>query len=338
MKIKYLALSILFALSTFSNVRSQSDTIYFKPSGEVFGVSFLDYSTGLNSNSNNSGFDLTRALLGYKYRFQHNFTATVAIDGAAGKSANDKLQVHVRNAFVSWKDSGFKIDVGLMNLKQFSLQQDMWGHRYALQSQQDIGDMGHSVDIGSVVTYTFSPIIAADISITNGEGYKNIRKDKSMRYSMGATVEPIEHFIFRLYGDIYTTDREQFDKLESDAKMKNQFTYSAFLGYDNDFIVAGLEYNKQFNNNYIKGNNIDGASAFATVYFHPRWNAYARYDYYGSSSDNEISAWYDDRQMIVAGVEFKAFSNLKFSPNFRNINYSRSASEQYLFFSGEFKF
>lgn len=337
MKIKHLTLFIIlfcFSIYTFS----QSDSTTFKPSGKVFGVSFFDYSSGLNSHSNNSGFDITRALLGYKYQFLESLTATIAIDGAAGRSTDDKLQVNLRNAFLSWEEGAFKLDVGLATLKQFSLQQDMWGHRYALQSQQDMGDLGQSVDIGAVATYTFCPFFSADLSITNGEGYKTIRKDKSMKYSIGATLKSKSNLIFRLYGDVYTTDRDQFDKLGSRAQMKNQFTTSAFIGYDNDLIVAGIEYNLQFNNQYVRTNNVEGFSVFSTIYFHPKWNAYARYDYYDSSLDKDEQVLYDDRQLMIAGIEFSPISNLKFSPNFRNINYSRSKSEQYIFISGEFKF
>lgn len=337
MKIKHFSLLII-TLFTLTNTLAQSDTTTFKPSGKIFGLSFFDYSSGLNSSSNTSGFDITRALLGYKYQFHQNFMATIAIDGAAGRSTDDKVEVHVRNAFATWQDKGFRVDIGMMTLKQFSLQQSMWGHRYALQSQQDIADMGHAVDVGLQATYTFSPILSADISITNGEGYKTIRKDKSTKYSIGATVNPIDHFTFRLYGDIYTSDRDQFNKLGVDSRMKNQFTYSTFLAYENDFMVTGVEYNKQMNNKHIKGNSIEGFSTFSTIYFHPKWNAYARYDYYNSSNDGEYKAWYDDRQMIVAGIEFVPFSFLRFSPNFRNINYSKSSSEQYIFISGEFKF
>ncbi len=330
----FLSLCIIFSINSFS----QNDSIVFKPSGRVFGTSFLDYSSGLNSSNNTSGFDITRALLGYKYKFTQNLEATISIDGAAGKSTNDKLEVHVRNAFVSWSNQGFKLDVGLITLKQFSLQQKMWGHRYALQSQQDLAGMGHSVDLGAQASYTFSPLFSIDLGFTNGEGYKKIRKDKSMRYSLGATTKPLENFVFRVYGDIYSTDKDKYAELNIDKKMMNQFSYSAYIGYQNENIVAGLEYNKQLHNQYIRGNHIDGVSVFSTYFINSKWNVYARYDYYGSSSYGEHSSWYDDRHLIVAGVEFKPFNILRLTPNFRNINYTGRASEQFVFMNAEINF
>lgn len=329
-----LSFSILFSIISFA----QSDSIAFKPSGKVFGTSFLDYSSGLNSTTNTSGFDITRALLGYKYKFTQNIEATISIDGAAGRSANDKLEVHVRNAFVSWSDHGLKLDVGLITLKQFSLQQQMWGHRYALQSQQDLAGMGHSVDIGAQVSYSFSPLFAVDLGITNGEGYKKVRKDKSMRYSIGATIIPIDNFVFRVYGDVYSKDKDRYAELNTDKKMMNQFSYSTYLGYQNEKIVAGLEYNKQLHNQYIRGNHIDGVSVFSTYYINSKWNVYARYDYYGSSNYGEQTSWYDDRHMVVAGVEFKPFKILRLTPNFRNINYTKRTSEQFVFMNAEINF
>lgn len=337
MNFKYFLLLSL-SIITSINILAQNDSVPFNPSGKVFGTSYFDYSTGLNSTSNTSGFDITRALLGYRYQFTKSIEATIAIDGAAGKSTDDKVEVHVRNAFVTWADQGFNIDLGIMTLSQFSLQQNMWGHRYALQSQQDLADMGHSVDIGILASYNFSPILSADVSITNGEGYKKIRRDKSMRYSVGTSWRPIDNFVFRLYGDIYTSDRDQFNKLETNKKMMNQFTYSAFIGYESSLLSGGVEYNKQLHNAFVRGNHIHGASVFSTVNLNAKWNVYARYDYYGSSNYGVNESWYDDKQMVVAGVEFKPFDFLRFSPNFRNINYKTRFSEQYLFVSGEFNF
>lgn len=330
----------IFSLSLlFLTTKAQNDSIDFKPSGKVIAVSYFDYSTGLNSHSNESGFDLTRALLGYKYKFHPKLEATVTIDGAAGRSTDNELKVHVRNAFVSWTEGKFKLNLGLTNLKQFNTQQSAWGHRYALRSQQDLSGMGHAVDIGAVVSYDFCSFFSADFSVTNGEGYKKIRKDKSMRYSLGMTFHPLKNFTLRAYADIYTSDKDRFNEQEIGESIKNQYTYSFFAGYEDSLLSIGVELNKQLHSDYVRGNHLLGISAYSTVNINSKWNVYARYDYLDSSNYIANQAnWYDDYQIIMAGIEYKPLKFLRFSPSFRNYNYDQDSSEQYIFISGEFSF
>ena len=107
------------------------------------------------------------------------------------------MEVYFRNAFLSWTEGKFNLKVGLTNTVLFNLQQSIWSHRYALKSQQDFIGMGNSVDLGLIASYDFSSKISADLSITNGEGNKTIRKDKSLRYVLGLTYSPIENLFFR---------------------------------------------------------------------------------------------------------------------------------------------
>lgn len=335
---KYLFfLAPLFLVSL--NGYSQIENTDFKPSGKVTVTSYFDYSTGLNSNSNEYGFDLTRALIGYKYKFHPKLEAVVSIDGTAGRSVDDDVKVYLRNAYVSWTEGNFKLKVGLTGLTQFNLQQSIWGHRYALKSQQDLIGMGESVDLGIVASYNFNDAISADFSLTNGEGYKVIRKDKSTRYGLGITYKPFKNFVLRVFGDIYTKDKDKFDQEAIGTPIRNQFTYSFFAGYKNDLLSAGVEFNKQLHNGYVKGNHLSAASVYSTVNIDSKWNIYARYDYSGATNDIDSQyAWYDDYQGIIAGIEYRPIKYLRFSPNFRNYNYKRHSSEQYIFISGEFTF
>lgn len=314
----------------------------FKPSGKVIVRSFFDYSQGFGEANKESGFDITRALLGYKYQLSPTLSGQVVIDGASGRTPANKLEVYLRNAFLTWNDQGFNVNLGLTGLLQFKLQEDYWEHRYVLKSFQDLNKMGHSVDLGVTAQYTFNRYISADISLTNGAGYKDISKSESKRYAAGLNLSPLKGLVFRVYGDIYNESESLRDKLpegcESDNyKYRNQYNLSLFSGYKNELISLGAEFNKMFNKGFIDSKNCYGYSFYSSVNLSPKWNVYARYDIMNSNTPSGyIEKWNSlDGQLMIAGIEYQPIKQLKISPNLRNLNPDRTKSEQYLFINFE---
>jgi hypothetical protein len=316
------------------------DSSEFKPSGKVIARSFLDFSKGFGDD-NKSGFDISRALLGYNYKFARTLQAQVVIDGAAGKTPSDGLEVYLRNAFVNWNDKGFNINVGMIGLMEFSVQESYWMHRYVMKSFQDLNKMGPSVDMGITAEYTFNSYISADISITNGEGNKKIKKDNSMRYAAGLSLHPVENTIFRIYGDVYNESASLRDALPdgvADIRFKNQYTLSIFTGYQDKKISAGAEYNRVFNKGFVGKKDYYGYSFYTSAKIAPKWRTFIRYDLTDSlMPDSFVSPWNSaDGQLMMIGVEFQPLEQLKIAPNFRNQNPNRSESQRYLFVSVEF--
>ncbi|MDR2953472.1 MAG: hypothetical protein LBV43_00125 [Prevotella sp.] len=317
------------------------DSIAFKPSGKIIARSFMDYSTGFGHVNDESGFDITRALLGYNYKITRTLQAQLVIDGAAGKTSSDGLEVYLRNAFVRWSDKGLTINAGLTGLMQFSTQEDYWMHRYVMKSFQDLNKMAPSVDLGVTAQYDFNKYVSADLSITNGEGNKKIKKDNNMRYAAGISLHPIENTTFRVYGDIYNKDENQYDALPegiTEAGYKDQYTLSVFAGYQNQRISLGAEYNRVYNKGFIEKKDYFGYSFYTSAKLSQKWRTFARYDLTDSSApSNFTSAWNSgDGQLMMLGVEFAPLKQLKIAPNFRNINPDRGRSEQYLFVNVEF--
>jgi hypothetical protein len=316
------------------------DSLEFKPSGKVIARSFLDFSKGFGDD-NKSGFDISRALLGYNYKFARTFQAQVVIDGAAGKTSSDGLEVYLRNAFVNWNDKGFNISAGMIGLMEFSVQESYWMHRYVMKSFQDLNKMGPSVDMGITAEYTFNPYFSADMSITNGEGNKKIKKDNSMRYAAGLSLHPVKNMIFRIYGDVYNEStglRDALPESATDINFKNQYTLSLFAGYQDKKISVGAEYNRIFNKGFVEKKDYYGYSFYTSAKIAPKWRTFARYDLMDSSApDSFTSPWNGlDGQLMMIGVEFQPLKQLKIAPNFRNRNPDRSQSQRYLFVSVEF--
>lgn len=339
MKNVFLSLSLIIFL-VIPNSYAQ-DSLAFKPSGKIIARGFLDYSTGFGDANDESGFDITRAFLGYNYKFAKNFQGQVIIDGASGKTSESGLEVYVRNAFINWNDGRLNINVGLIGLLQFSTQEDYWMHRYVMKSFQDLNKMAPSVDIGFTMEYQFNKYISADISLTNGEGYKKIKKDDNMRYAAGINLSPIDNLLFRVYADIYNDRGADRDNLSPDLPnigYDNQYTLSLFAGYQNKLISLGAEYNKVYNKDFTSDKDYYGYSFYTSGKIASKWRAFARFDLMDSNIPSAFtSPWNDlDGNLTMFGVEFRPFKQLKIAPNFRNINPSRNKSEQYLFVNLEF--
>jgi len=331
---KVLITLIVFCLGLVSFSQESEE---FKPSGKIIARGFFDYSTDFDKES---GFDITRAFLGYKYQITPTLSGQVIIDGAAGNK-NDRLEVYVRNAFINWADYGFNVNVGLTGLLQFSLQEKYWMHRYVMKSFQDLNKMAPSVDLGFTAEYDLTSFLSADISFTNGTGYKEVKKSGSKRYALGLNVVPVKNTIFRIYGDVYNESEELRDALPENtvnSDYKNQYTLSLFAGYQNSRISGGIEYNKVFNKGFIGKKDYYGYSFYASAKILPKWRVYARYDLMGSDTPKAFNnPWNDDDgQLLMGGIEFTPVKHLKISPNFRNQNYDRKKSEQYLFVNLEF--
>jgi hypothetical protein len=315
---------------------SQQDSTSFKPSGSIIARAFLDYS---NNFDDESGFDMTRAFLGYKYQITSALEAQVIIDGAAG-TKDKRFDPYIRNAFIKWSDKGFDIHMGLTGLLQFSIQEKYWKHRYVLKSFQDLNSMAPSVDLGVITAYRFNKYISADISLTNGEGYKKISKDNSYRTAIGLSLHPIENSIFRIYGDIYNkTDKMLSSPPEgiADANFDHQYTLSLFAGYQVSAFSAGMEFNKVFNKNFIGELDYYGYSFYTSIKILPKWRVFARYDWMDSTSPVGLAEpWNEDNQLIMGGIEYQPLKQLKVAPNFRNTNPTTGKSEQALFVNVEF--
>jgi len=328
----FIVIYFFFSLNGYS----QQDSIPFKPSGNVIARAFLDYS---NNFDDDSGFDMTRALLGYSYQITPALRGQVVIDGAAGVK-DDRFEPYIRNAFLNWADKGFDINFGLTGLMQFSVQEKYWKHRYVMKSFQDLNDMGESVDLGVTAEYRFNNYISADISILNGEGYKNISRNNSYKTALGLSLHPIQNTIIRIYGDIYNDTEKARGEIPEELnnfKFENQYTLSFFAGYQNDLLSAGGEFNKVFNKGFVNRFDYYGYSFYASVKVLPKWTAYARYDWMDSSSPSELTdPWNEDNQLIMGGIEYQPLKQLKISPNFRNTNPAIGKSEQALYINVEF--
>lgn len=272
---------VLFITSLFIGFEvcsAQKAEQTFPITGKPILTVFTNYKAGLGNVNNVSGFNLDRAFVGYEGFFAKGFSAKVVmnVETQSDDNGNTKFNGYLKNAQVDWRGYGFFVSAGLVNLKQFSEQENFWGHRYVFKSFQEEYGIAFCEDIGVVAGYEFSPVISADIAFTNGEGRKFKNMDNRYKYGAGITLKPLKGLILRLYGDIYDIPKYLEDNM---VKRDKQYSIASFAGYANKYFSIGAEYNRVFNYKFDSKQDANGYSAYTTINITPKMHIYGRFDY-----------------------------------------------------------
>lgn len=300
----------------------------FQISGKPIVTVFANYHAGIGRANKESGFALDRAYLGYQFSLTERLSGKVVFDMGTTKLSGSDLErvAYVKNAMLSWKTGDFTLDFGLIGLEQFNVQEKFWGYRYIMKSFQDEYKFGSSADMGILGRYKFTNWLSADITISNGEGYKKLNGDNKYRYAAGVTLFPVDGVTIRAYYDMASKS--------SDADgLKDQQNLAFFAGYKHKLFSIGAEYNQMFNTKFVEDRDQNGYSVYSTVKLAEKFNAFGRYDNL-ESKDDWSSA---DGQRILAGVQYTPIKQLKIAPNVSNWNPREGKSSCFVYLNIEFK-
>lgn len=295
-KIKILfILFILCSLSTFGQNGTPHIRIFTN-----FHSSFLD--DGIKNE-----FEIQRAYLGYSHNFDKNISGSLLLDvGNPGVGKLD-MTAYLKNAYVQYKDDRITTKFGMIGLNQFNLQENLWGGRYIYKSFIDEHKIGPSADIGAFFSYKFNNMFSSDITVANGEGYKNIQKDNYLKYSLGVTFNPIEEI------DIRTS----YDYMGYEYA---QQTFSLYIGYSTDNIKFGSEYVQQLNHKMNGGNDLNGISVYGS-YSKNKNRFFSRFDQLSTLEfpRSERKPWNinKDGKLFILGIEHSPVKNIKIAPNYQ---------------------
>lgn len=303
-------------------------------SGKPILTLFANYKAGLGHKNKNSGFNIDRAFVGYEAFFAKGFSAKILmnVETVADENGNTKFNGYLKNAQIDWKGYGFFVSAGLVNLKQFSEQENLWGHRYIFKSFQEEYGIAFCEDIGIVAGYEFSPVVSADLALTNGEGRKFKNMDNKYKYGAGITLKPAKGFMFRIYGDIYNTP--EYMKTNADHK-KDQYSVAAFAGYSNSRFSLGAEYNRAFNYKFTPGTDVNGYSVYTTVNIAPKMHLFGRFDLLDATDDNTKNV--NEGHTVIGGFEYVPIRQVRISPNYQSWKARNGRCENYLLLSVECK-
>lgn len=268
---------------------------------------YSNYHFGLNDVSNGNGFELTRAYLGYDIKLSDNISFKTNIDVGNPKNESAyELTAYLKTAALEYKKDNLKVNFGLIGLKQFKLQETIWGHRYIYKSFQDQHKFGHSADLGLILEYKIIDNLSVDGTIRNGEGYKELQGDNTYRGALGFTLNFADNFLIRGSYDITSKDI-------------TQTTYSGFFGYENkELLLAGVEYNYQTNHDYVEDENLTGFSIYASIILSDKYEVFGRFDNLGSNKlTGEDDPWNIGKNgsAVIGGLQYKLHQKVKMAAN-----------------------
>lgn len=315
---KSMYLLLIFVVVYPSVINAQNDTT--KPDPGVF---FADIHTyfqhDLNGNNNpQSAFGLTTAIMGYKKSFSQKVSGIILYDvtrttnfsypdtiGINTYFEGSKYTAFLKMAEIDYKFSKWgEIGFGqLLNEQYLTVQDKHWGMRYIATTMQEMFRFGMPADFGFRVK--LKPIETLLISLTavNGEGpFRYQDNESNFLYSANIEYRPKDFLIFKLYADY-----EQ----HASALSENRSTISAFAGFKTKKWMAGAEYNLVFNNSFVAGSDLSGASVYGSMKVGPKTTVFARADYlseYGSIKNEAF---------LLAGAEYRPTTNLGISANLK---------------------
>lgn len=305
----YLFLFLLFA---FWQGIAQDKPVYM--TGKAFATIFANYHHGIAGTAKEeAAFELVRGYLGYEYSFSKEFYAKINLDVGSPNDVSpySKLRryAYFKNAFLRYSKNKLELEFGLISLKQFKLQEEIWERRYLMKTLADEYKMGTSADLGANLNYKFNPYVDVDLTMMNGEGYSNVQMDNIFKYSVGTTLRLPSHLIGRVVYDFTVKDI-------------NESTFLLFTSYDHNkkWNLSGEVIWRQ-NNGWSKGHNILGMSFYGKYNLNNSYQLFARYDRISSVIlEGEANPWHlaEDGSAIKAGIQFIPVKNIKMALDYQD--------------------
>jgi hypothetical protein len=307
MKKPSLVLSVLLIIFTLPliNVSAQTDNA-FTPYGKPLVLVYTNVNSSFNKTGNSKAFELTRAYLGYEYFFSKNISSRVNIDIADPGAGKLQMTAFIKNAFLLYNNNGFSARFGMIGVDQFNIQEKQWGYRYIYKSFQDAYNFGPSADLGAGVEYSPAEFITLDLSVLNGEGYKKLQSDSTLKTTLGLTIRPFTGLVLRGY----------YDRMKNDYA---QTSIALYAGYSIKVFKAGFEYNIQKNNSMINSHDFSGVSVYTSLILDEKFSIFCRYDNLKSvTPEGETAPWNQnkDGQLYIAGFDYSPTGGVKIAPTY----------------------
>ena len=201
------------------------------------------------------------------------------------------------------------MDFGLITLKQFKLQEDIWERRYLMKTIADEHRLGSSADLGVNLNYTFSEKIDADFTVMNGEGYSSLQMDDIFKYSLGSTFRFPQNFISRIVYDMMPNGI-------------SETTLLLFSSYDlrSKWNIAA-EYIIRKNSGWKDNHNIYALSVFGKYNLNEQYQLFARFDKLESNVlEGESLPWHlaSDGTALIAGIQFRPIKKITMALNYHD--------------------
>ena len=306
MKHRILLLSLIGLFIKGTSFAQESGEEVFEPYGKPILRIYTNYHSTWSGGEADKVFEIQRAYLGYQRQFSKTISGQLILDVGDPSFGNFQMTAYLKNAYMQYKKDKLTVNMGMIGLYQYKLQEDMWGGRYFYKSFMDEHSFGPSADLGAFVKYDFHKLVSADITLANGEGYKKLESDSVLKVSLGTTVRPVKGLDLRF----------SYDYMGKDAP---QQTLALYAGYSNNGLRLGAEYNYQMNHKMKAAEDLSGVSVYGS-YQMKKVRFIGRYDNLASPRiGTETDPWNyaKDGQLFIAGVEFNPVKGIMVTPHYQ---------------------
>ena len=276
------------------------------------GVSYFQYSE--------DAFSLSRTYLTYKSSISDELSFKFQTD--VGRVGEDyRFTAFLKKAQLDWSVSDcMKISMGLIGMNMFNVQEKTWGNRFIAKSAMDANNFSSSADLGFSITKDFK-MVTANLTMTNGEGYKNMDVDENSKISL-----QLLHGEKRLdknngYNVGLVHSKVKSDKIlaidnDDEIPGTNTSVTGLFGGwaYDN-YLRMGAEYNTKTID--TEGVSSDLNAVLTSLYFNYDLNSkvstFIRLDDY-DPNDDSVSTM-DEKNTMMFGFVWSPTKGLTICPN-----------------------
>ena len=282
------------------------------PYGEGLIKLYANFHSGICNSDDRMAFEVSRAYLGYTYYLSEVFSSKVLLDIGSSSEGPPDIDIgrhaFFKNAYIRYNKNALQVNFGMIDMLSFNLPENVWDHRYIMKSFQDQYLFNPSADLGANIICKASDLISFDLTVSNGEGFKNLQGDNTLKGGAGITVFPSGYFTARIYYDI-------------SVKSRHQSFISAFVSFNlKDKFILGTEYNHQFNFHYLDNYNRNGISVYSLYNINSRFQMFGRYDLLASNKLNSEAEDWDvdnDGSALVAGVQYRILKQLRAALNYQ---------------------
>jgi len=268
-----------------------------------------------------------KVIFGLDFKINENWSANVGVD------LINMNQPYLKPTVLTYRKDRWTVDAGIFytsDLDKTMLQ--FWGNRFIDKVSIDKWMLLYSSDLGMRATYRWNDFIVTDVSLVSGNGYRALLEKYHPKPSFRAIITPFRPL--QLGG--YIAVRKGGGVVES--------TFSSFvhLQMSNKWKLTG-EYNRQTNCRLAKGRRMDLVSVYGTYYLTSWMSVMGRYDLIRSNTvESSGESWnvQNDGHLLIGGLIFKCFSNVRVSVNYwgKRPSTKLSDKEDWLYVCMELKY
>ena len=270
-----------------------------------------------------------------RFRLEADQAATPGGAVTGDELVGGKVSTFVKDAYLTWKNvfSGSNLTFGLQPTAAFDISETAYGYRFIEKTIMDLRGIVPSRDLGISLKGKLMSDGMANywVMIANNSGNAP-ESDKYKRYSANIQVKPFTNFQATAYVDL----KDAADiTVAGSAKSNSTMVEALFLNYSMPFMYNfGVEAFMSSQSNAFLATGATTPKSLSALGYSV-WGSYnlmadlavfLRYDGYDPNTNSDTKAKGDSRNLILAGLSWKADKNVSISPNIYYEAYEKPAA------------